>query len=416
MVTNLNSGEGLNSGEIVQHYAAEQALIGCILLDADTVLPEAEMILDYRDFFFSELGTLYKTMSGYWVDGKEVDVVTVTAQLGKEYSPIIAGAMNAVPHIHNWRSYAQIVIDSAKRRRAMEYVQSIHDAILEDCEVSECQQLAVSLCESLSTTTNDHTFSAKEGFSAFYKSLKKPTSHIQTGFAKLDQYLCINKGDFIVVGARPSVGKTALTLQMLLKMSREMQVVYFSLETSANNLFGRMAASLSGIPLGNIKRHIGINYDKIDAAGREIKARNLHIVEAAGWTIQQIKAKAVQLKAEVIFIDYMGLISDNANSRYEKLTNISVGLHTLAQQSGIAVIALSQLNRGGNGEPTMETLRESGQIEQDADAILLLHAPNGIEARNRKIIIAKNKEGKVGFVDFDFDGKIQRFIQLEDRY
>ena len=107
---------------------------------------------------------------------------------------------------------------------------------------------------------------------------------------------------------------------------------------------------------------------------------------------------------------------DEAQGRYEKLTNISIGLHTLAQQSQITVIALSQLNREGRGEPTMESLRESGQIEQDADAILLLHAPDDIESEERKIIVAKNKEGRVGCIECRFDGTIQRFSELETRY
>lgn len=116
----------------------------------------------------------------------------------------------------------------------------------------------------------------------------------------------------------------------------------------------------------------------------------------------------------------MGLIRSEGSGRYEKMTNISIDLHTMAQQSGITVFALSQLNREGRGEPSMENLRESGQIEQDADIILLLHEPEqrpGEEdPTQRKIIIAKNKDGETGSVSLRFEGEFQRFTEIETRY
>ena len=112
----------------------------------------------------------------------------------------------------------------------------------------------------------------------------------------------------------------------------------------------------------------------------------------------------------------MGLISAEGSGRYEKMTNISIDLHTMAQQSNITVVALSQLNREGKGEPGMEALRESGQIEQDADIIMLLHVPDDDYPDERELIIAKNKEGKTGMIKLIFNGEIQKFAELETRY
>lgn len=411
-----STGSAWSEVYVHPEYDAEQALIGSILLDADSILPEAETMLEPEDFYFPEYRTLYRTMSGHFFDGKPVDHVTLAAQLGEEYREILLRAAQSVPHCRNWRSYAQIVVDTAKRRRAVTAAERLLESISAGENIADSQQRAVKICEALSETRDDRTVSAAEGYTDFYASLDKPVDYLRTGFSKLDKYVQIQRGDFVVVGARPSVGKTALTLQMLMHMSRDCTAVYFSLETSAKNIFGRIASCFSGVPLECIKSHTGVDYLRLADAGKEIRQRQFYVVEAAGWTVAQIKAKAIQLGAQLIFVDYMGLVRDEAQGRYEKLTNISIGLHTLAQQSQITVIALSQLNREGRGEPTMESLRESGQIEQDADAILLLHAPDDIESEERKIIVAKNKEGRVGCIECRFDGTIQKFSELETRY
>ncbi len=402
--------------EIKPNAEAEQAMIGTILLNPDKVMPEAAEILEEEDFLISEYRTLYRTCEGYFIDGKPIEFVTLIAQLGDEYKPVLYRCAESVHSVASWKAYAQIVIDTAKRYRAYETASQLVGALTEGEKVENCQQLAVKMCEQLSTTTTGNTVSAKEGFSQFYIDLQKPVDYIRTGFSKLDKHSYIKRGDFVVIGARPSVGKTALTLQMMLHMSKSYRVVYFSLETCSNNLFGRMVSNLSGERLRSIKNRESIDYCRIVDCKDIIDKLDFYTVEAAGWTVPQIKAKAIQLGAEVIFIDYMGLVCSDGSSRYEKMTNISIDLHTLAQQSGIAVIALSQLNREGKDEPGMESLRESGQIEQDADIIMLLYAPDDIDEPAREIIIAKNKEGETGKVELNFNGDTQRFGEVETRY
>ena len=409
-------------GGVKPNVEAERSVIGAVLLDADRVMPECEEILSSDDFLVGEYRTLYRTMSGYFVDGKPIDVVTLIAQHGNEYKQIITEAALSMPSIANWKEYARIVLGTAKKRRAFELMQGLVEALLSPgLSVPDCQELAVGVCEQLSTTKGDNTVSAKEGFLKFYSSLQKPAEYIRTGFDRLDKHTFIRRGDFVVIGARPSVGKTALTLQMLLTISQTLKVVYFSLETRAENLFGRMSANLGNFGMSAIKTQ-SVDFSRLAQMGKIFNELDFHVVEAAGWTVAQIKAKAVQLGADVIFVDYMGLVKSDGKSRYEKITNISVDLHTLAQRSNMTVFGISQLNREGRGEPTMEALRESGQIEQDADVVLLIHAPDGLEEQPelngspRKIIIAKNKEGQVGSVDLIFDGTVQRFLALEGRY
>lgn len=405
----------LSSG-VRPNVEAERSVIGAILVKPDEIMPEAEEVLSEDDFLTPEYRTLFRTCSGYFVDGKPIDVVTLLYQHGDAYKQVIFDCIDTMPSTANWKAYAQIVIDTAKRYRAYEAATELSDLLVSHVDVQECQQVAVRVCEQLSAVTTGNTVSAKEGFYQFYVSLQHPVEYVDTGFPKIDRHTYIERGDFVVIGARPSVGKTALTLDMALHMAKAQKVAYFSLETKNSKLFARMAANLSSEYFGRIKSRSGVDYKKILDAKKAFEELDLHTVEAAGWTVAQIKAKAVQLGAEIIFVDYIGLIHADGGSRYEKMTNISYDLHTLAQQSKITVFGLSQLNRAGAGEPTMESLRESGQIEQDADIVLLLHAPEDDDPTQRKVIIAKNKEGQTGSVDLYFQGEYQRFSEVEGRH
>lgn len=392
---------------------AESAVIGAILVDPDKIMPEVETILTESDFLVSEYRTLFHTCSGYFVDGKPIDSVILIAQLGEEYKPVLASCIRAMPYLKNWQAYAKIVSDTAKRYRAFEAVNELANSLVFGTEVEECREKALKISELLNSERKSNVFSAKEGFLKFYISLQKPAEYIKTGFSKLDKYAFISPGDFVVIGARPSVGKTALTLQMLLTMSKAHNVAYFSLETGSNNLFGRMSANLSRESLRAIKTRKNLDYRKIAELKEDFDNLNFHCIEAAGWTVAQIKAQAMQLGADIIFIDYMGLIKAEGSGRYEKMTNISIDLHILAQQTGKTVIALSQLSREGKHEPTMESLRESGQIEQDADIIMLLHNSDEDEfMQMRELRIAKNKEGEVGDISLAFDGDHQLFTEI----
>ncbi len=198
-------------------------------------------------------------------------------------------------------------------------------------------------------------------------------------------------------------------------MAKKHKVAYFSLETNALKLFSRMVASVTGVPLSGIKSR-DADFGTLARAEEDFKALDFHVVNAAGMGVPEIRAKAIQLGAEVIIVDYIGLVKSPGKTPYERTTNASIAFHILAQTAGITVIAISQLSREGKGKPDMTHLRESGQIEQDADAILMLHAPDGNENPMREIGVVKNKEGSLGMVKMKFEGATQRFFELEERY
>lgn len=396
---------------------AEQAVIGAIIMSPETVLPEAVLQIGLEDFQIVEYRNVYAACKALYDLNKPVDVLTVLGRLDEAYKPLIAEACAAAPTVKNFQSYIGLVKSSARRIRAYREAQSLEAALLEGEELDECRTLAVRANEALNETDAKTELSAKDLFLRFCETKMKPKTYIKTGISRLDRLTYIDRGDYVIVGARPSAGKTALTLQLMLTMARTMNVVYFSLETSGMKLMDRIVANFTSTPLSSIKEGTVTDWSRIAEAYDRFKNLRLFVVEAAGWTVAQIRAKAVQLRADVIFIDYLSLIKSEGKGLYERVTNISMDLHTMAQQSKITVVALSQLNREGKGEPDMTSLRESGQIEQDADVILLLHETDREQQNSdRKLIIAKNKEGSTGYITLSFTGEFQRFCEYETRY
>lgn len=405
---------------------AEQSLLGAILIDADKIMPEVVGLLDRDDFLIPENRTIYDYCVGYFEDGKPVDMVTLLYQFGEaaEYKIYISELAQMVPSTRNWRAYAQLIKETAMRSRAYDRAIELQGLLAAHADLEECQDAAVAASNALTCEKSTNTVSSEEGFVRFYASLGHPVEYIRTGFSKVDSCIFMERGDYVVIGARPSIGKTAITLQMMLSMSRSRRVAYFSLETGAVKLFTRMAANITGISLSKIKSRENLGYLEIQAAKADFAQRDFFVVEAAGMSVAEIRAKTIQLGAQIVIVDYIGLVRSSGKTPYERTTNASIALHTMAQTCNVTVIVVSQLSRDGGRQapsgkpapPDITHLRESGQIEQDADIIMLLHASDKKTRHLREIGIVKNKEGRTGVVEVAFDGNTQRFTELEDHY
>lgn len=243
---------------------------------------------------------------------------------------------------------------------------------------------------------------------------EKPT-YLPWGIKRLDEELFVESGDFVVIGGYASSGKTLLSLQMALTLARTYRVGFFSLETSTRKLFDRLMAHVSGVGLKRIKRReiLGDDADKLTKAAAELDQLKLELIQAGGMSVTDIQAVALQKRYDVIFVDYLQLVDAPGVSRYEKVTAISIGLHTLAQTHGITVVALAQLSRpekkkGKAPPPSMQSFRESGQIEQDADVAMLLYPEDPDDnGANRILKVSKNKEGEKLRIILTFDGATQ---------
>lgn len=243
----------------------------------------------------------------------------------------------------------------------------------------------------------------------YIRRLDEKAKYILTGIPVIDRYLNLSPGNLFIIGGRPSAGKTALSLQMACEMARKgYKVCYFSLETDPDTLTARIIANRLAIPLSDVKAKTVPQSSLDDLA--ELHRLPLFIRSASGKGAGWIKAQAQRMKAQVVFIDYLQLLTaSKAKDRYQQITSISIALHELAQTTGILVVALAQLNRNAaHASPSTADLKESGQLEQDADAILLLSA----DKEQYQAILAKNKEGRVGEIPLTFDKARQRFLAV----
>jgi replicative DNA helicase len=268
---------------------------------------------------------------------------------------------------------------------------------------------------------------------------KNPISGIPSGYEKLDQYTSgFQKDEFIIIGARPSVGKTALALNIAahITFNRKIPAAFFSLEMSDQALVTRLISSEAKVQAQNLRSGYlsSSDYKKIiDVSGNIIYEAPFHIVDLPNMKMLDLRAQSRKLRSqhnvEIIFIDYLGLIGHENNSlpTYEKISDISRSLKSLARELHIPIVVLCQLNRDAQFEvPTLANLRDSGSIEQDADLVLFLNRER--EKKNKKtpedepqvspdliptdLIIAKQRNGPTGVVKLALESKYARFIPL----
>ena len=252
----------------------------------------------------------------------------------------------------------------------------------------------------------------------FYDRCKTGERYILTGIPELDGRVHLRPGGMNVIGAAPSRGKTAFALQIAYNQSKDYRVGYYTLEADDDQLFERLLASVSGVgmdALTNKQTLDKFDFGRIAAASKELANRKLWVQSAHGWTVDEIFHHAIAHRYDVIFIDYLQLVSSYAKDRTQQVTDISMRIHTLAASNKILVHALSQVNRDFKSDKKSEEigisdLRESGQIEQDADYIMLLYlATKGDFSGHRQLKIGKNKQGRLGQLELNWYGATQRF-------
>lgn len=396
---------------------AEAAVIGCLLVHPEA-LPEIAGELVAEDFSIESCRALFEAAVALAKEGKPVDVVTIVGQAGRQYRQAAKEAMELPTLIYTLPEYIRLTRENTKRRRAREIVMELQGLLDAEVPLEGAQDYAAQLLDVFTWSKAEDELDAGHAIADFFEEQEKERRYIQTGYRRLDTGTYIDRGDYIVIGGRPSAGKTAFAVNMMMHMAQQYNVVFFSLETRKEKIADRLITAYMQLDYGRVKRHQLTPEEKQEAV-RRIAGFNklrLTIVEASGRTVAWMQAKAQKLGAEVVFIDYLGLVKGQGKNRYEVVTNISVDLHIMAQHTGMVVVALSQLNRQGAGgpgrqrrQPDLTELRESGQIEQDADLVILLD--NDKDNGRYDVIIAKNKEGVTGTFPFHFDGARQRLTE-----
>ncbi len=428
---------------------AEMATLGALLQD-----PEAlGVVLRYLradDFYKTAHKKIFEAIIALFNRGEAIDLLTLTEELRSRGELASAGGAayvssltSVVPTSANVEYYAKMVQENSLRRLmlriASEMIASSHNDSLDSRAIIEEAEKKI-----FEVTDNQQRGGYRsaseiipETIDAIEKLYRRKDSYtgIPSGFSDLDNLTSgFQKSEFIIIGARPSVGKTALALTMASNMAveRKIPVGFFTLEMSENALMMRLIASESRINSEHIRSGMLKTSDfksLTDAAGRIYDAP-LFIDDTPNMKLLDLRAQARRMRSkenvEVIFIDYIGLIepeSKNNIPRHEQVAEISRSLKSLARELDIPIICLSQVGRQSEGKaPTLADLRESGSIEQDADVVMFLHRQRetdmevdksrGVTNIVTELIVAKQRNGPIGPVKIAFLPKYTRFENL----
>jgi len=390
---------------------AQCSVLGSALIEPELV-PKVITETAAKDYSGS-CRTIYNAMKKLFLAGSSVDVVSLAATLGQEYRSTLMQLMEVTPTAKNVDHYIQLCREQARILNVRRIGLQLSDA--ENSEkirrlLEEANSLMVDKPSLKITTMSDalKSFMARHMVEAHYMSWP---------VLELNDRVYSELGDFIIFAGLPSTGKSAWALQCAWHWAGQYKVGFFSLETSSEKLFDRQMSGIAGISMDDIKRNriSKEGWDSVAARSTEIVGRNIELVRAAGFTPADVRAMTIMRGYQIIIIDYLQLLQGTGANRTEQVTGISLALHTLAQSMGVTVVALSQLKRKNDDDsPDMSDLRESGQIEQDADVIMILK----LEKKNnpegpRELYIAKNKEGTCPKIVLDFDGKYQRFTKAQ---
>lgn len=390
----------------------QTVFIGGLTLCKRDVATEVMVEVDDSDFETKELQEAFNAIKGYWELRGYVDVADLR-ETHKNVADLIVECSKAceaecvVLSRERMGEWAKRIKENAALRRFQSLAVESTSALTTYEDLSEIYQ---QMGEAMSLKAEEEdAWTYEDVLNDYVLHMDEKPVYIKTGLERLDEALHISPGDFIIIGGRPSAGKTALSLQIAASMAKQNYIVYyFSLETSKRKLGARLMANQIYCPLDTVKNK-AVSLNEIDGQAKNMKMP-LYIRSAAGKNVAWMKAQALRKKAQIIFVDYLQLIHETgAKDRYAAITAISIALHELAQTTGIVVVALAQLNRNPSkpgATPTNSDLRESGQIEQDADAIILLSGDNPDKYLFR---LSKNKEGEIGDLPITFNKQIQRF-------
>ena len=436
-----------------QDIEAEISVLGSLMIDKEAINKVID-ILESKDFYHPGHQKIYEAILDLFEKGKPIDVLTVTDKLkGKGDNELVGGMdylselMDKVPTSAHVEHYADIVKEKKGRRELISASSDINEHAIGEDDFESLLDLVEKRILNISQKSRTQKFlHVKEELPKAYERLE--TLHagesdgklrgVTSGFPELDDKLSgFQKSDFLILGARPSYGKTSLALDIARNASlKGAKVGIFSLEMSGDQIVDRLISSQANIPLWRLRT--GKIYDEMEFAMvrqalDELSKTHLYIEDTPSPNILHIRSMARKLQVQngldLIIIDYLQLIQPRKaiESIVQQVTEISRGLKSLARELDVPVLALSQLSRSVENRdsklPRLSDLRQSGSLEQDADVVMFLHR----EDRNKldvseeeenivQIIIAKHRNGPLGDIKLKFDAEKVTFRSLETKH
>ena len=446
------------SGERIppQNLEAEKSLLGALLLD-DTAFPNVLEQLKATDFYDPRHTEIFQGMINLYERHRPIDLMTLSAELKSQKSlkriggaPYLTELANFVPTASHLEAYADIVAQAALRRRLIkagtEIVTAAYDGttrIEELVGAAEKNLFEVSdqTVKSEYTALGSLLVDAYDRIEELHRN-KGALRGLKTGFRDLDNKTAgFQKGDLIIIGARPAMGKTTfaqnLAYNVATRNGGDKGVLFFSMEMACQEIVDRMISDISGVDnwkirTGNVSDE---DFARIGDAMGAMDEVPLYLDDTSSMTILELRNKARRAahdhNVSMIIVDYLQLLQGSdryAGNRVQEVTEISRGLKTLARELEIPVVALAQLSRGVTGRddprPVLSDLRESGSIEQDADLVMFLHRPDYYKQNNddfvptniTELILAKHRHGPVGKIELYFHPELLRFMTLDKEH
>lgn len=405
-------------------FDAEAAVVGGCLLVSDAYWQIADL-LTASDFSKPEYGSMFDAIGALLRRGVAVDSITFG-----EHCPKHAGAAlecaASTPGATNIRAYAEIVQRNAVTRRVRASGDRIAKLSGSDA-MGEAQRILAACAPRMASAIKPAKDFLSQSVARMAErcDLDGDLTGVPTSIAWLDAMLSgWQRGDLIILAARPSVGKTALAVQTSLHAALSGRpTLFLSLEMAGNQLTDRMLAHLARVDMQRIRQPKQIEEDqwtRIGDAGERIAEAPLLIDDTSGITVDAIGARVRQANAmnrlDLVIIDYLTqIIPPKAQSVTEGVQIITRTLKALAKEIQVPIILLSQLNRQGDSKPSLTALRDSGAIEQDADVVIFLHRPNDDQRHLVECLIGKQRNGPIGEGFLHFDGHTQAFSATQER-
>jgi replicative DNA helicase len=433
-----------------QNIEAEQSILGAILIDNEA-LPKALEIIGHDDFYKQSHRKIFHSMVELFDRNEPIDLITLTDYMKRSDDldavggvSYLSSLVNMVPTAANIKYHSKIVREKGLLRSLLRSATEIASRVYEDnLEAEEMVDYAEKSIFDISDKRVKASFvTLKEVIKSSFEMIehlydkKEAITGIPSGFRDLDELTTgFQKGDLVIVGGRPSMGKTAFALNIAQHVgldSRE-PVAIFSLEMAKEQLAFRMLCSEAMVNSNSVRKGLIKKEDwhKLTGAASKLTGAPIFIDDSSGITVLELRAKARRLKMEhglsLVIVDYLQLMRGKGSfeRREQEISDISRSLKALAKELSVPVVAVSQLNRSVEQRrpptPILADLRESGAIEQDADVILFLYRDevynkdNPANKGEAEVIVAKQRNGPIGKINLTFNSSCTRFLNRADR-
>lgn len=428
------------------NYQNEISVIGSLLISPETI-DIISAVLTPGDFELEKCAAAYRAALKLRDDGEVVDILAISEQLNKSgeknNGEWLADFMQSTPTAANVEMYCKLVKQAANRRRLLDIAGQISNGVEEYSDWQEIVSKAVEQIDDISDDTSTDIISSADmacNWLEYYKkvSVNPDFAFCRTGYKSLDSKLgggMFKKGLYII-GARPGMGKTTLGVSIAENISSvKKNVLMVSLEMSRTQIMSKRLARLAKI--GYTKLMAGgltdAEHRQATYAAAELAERPYYLMDKSKMSVVDIGRAARQIKGlSAVVVDYLGLVrpdeKNTSKPRYEEMTDISANFKALAKLLDIPIIVLCQLNREstktGDKRPQLQDLRDTGAIEQDADAVILLHRPEYYadkkasdyvppEREQIELIVAKNRHGETGTVEMVWQGKTGDIAEVD---